>query len=176
MFEKLEKIVLIILFFIALYILFDRKAILTSINLGFLEFSIPEKKQTIVTTLPDENFQKYSPYVDINTGSQENDNTVKCDGFDWLTCWIINDNERTLTWIGTQDGSGDIGQSGIVKEKIVSGYTAIVNITQKMIIEICSGTIDGVKPEGNCPKKVEISEGTHYVVSPGESGGFCIHR
>lgn len=98
-----------------------------------------------------------------------------CDGMSWESCWQIDDNTQTITWIGFANGITDIAQDGLALQKIKAGYTAIITIDVAMTINICTGTIDGVKPSGTCPKIIPISAGTHRIISPGESGGFRIY-
>lgn len=102
--------------------------------------------------------------------------TSNCDGLDWETCWQIDDNAKTITWIGVQDGISDIGQAGVALQKIKLGYTAIITLDTQMTIEICTGSIDGVNPGGVCPKTLPISSGTHTIISPGNSGGFRVYK
>lgn len=101
--------------------------------------------------------------------------SLMCDGYNWESCWRIDDDARSITWIGSTDGSGDIGEAGVAKQDIINGYIAIVVLDKAMTISICSGTIDGVKPSGVCSKTVLLSPGRHVIVSPGKSGGFRIY-
>lgn len=98
-----------------------------------------------------------------------------CDGTSWANCWQIDDTAQTITWVGITNGATDIAPDGLALQKIKAGYTAIITIDVAMTINICTGTIDGVKPSGTCPKILPISAGTHRIISPGESGGFRIY-
>lgn len=108
--------------------------------------------------------------------SEEESNYSDCDGMDWSTCWVIDDTTQTMTWVGFTNGISDIGQSGEALNKLHEGYTALVYLDKELTINICSGSIDGIKPEGDCPKVLSISEGSHEIISPGRSGGFRIYE
>ncbi len=80
-----------------------------------------------------------------------------------------------MTWIGVADGTSDIGQKGISLEKLQDGYTAIIALEIEMMINFCSGSIDGVTPTGECPKIIPLTADTHQIISSGQSGGFRIY-
>jgi hypothetical protein len=91
--------------------------------------------------------------------------------FDWETCWSYDDNTKTMTWVGPNDG--DIGQRGISLTKLQSGYTAIFANSVTMKMEICKGAVDGQEIAKDCtPQVLTIDPGTHQVVSLGNQGGF----
>ncbi len=116
-----------------------------------------------------------TPIENVNSQSFSDSTNSACDGYGWEACWVIDDELKTITWIGVQDGISDIGQDGEALIKLKSGYTAIVTLDKDLTINICSGTIDGIKPGGGCPKELPISSGTHRIISMGESGGFRIY-
>lgn len=112
----------------------------------------------------------------IETVDQESSSTTSfCDGIDWESCWQIDDSARTVSWIGFSNGASDIGLGGMAFQKVRAGYEVIVILETTMTINICSGTIDGVVPSGDCPKTFTLSPGEHHIFSPGESGGFTIY-
>jgi hypothetical protein len=109
-------------------------------------------------------------------GPQDVTLVSNCDGYNWKTCWIIDDDTKTMTWIGIKDGITEIGQEGIALEKLKSGYTAVVKIDSEMTINICSGSIDGVHLRATCPQILPLASGVHQILSPGNSGGFTIYE
>ena len=113
--------------------------------------------------------QNNSPVIVSSATPEPFSNVSTC--FDWDKCWSYDDNAKTMTWIGASDG--DIGFRGEPLTKFQSGYTAIINISVTMTIEICKGTLDGVELGKNCnPQFLTIEAGTHRITSPGNQGGF----
>ncbi len=99
-----------------------------------------------------------------------------CSGNDWENCWLIDDQNYTMTWNGMQDSYADIGQGGEMLRKIREGYTAIFTIEDDMKINICTGRINGTYVKGDCPIIIDLKPGAYQVVSSGESGGFRVTK
>jgi hypothetical protein len=127
--------------------------------------SATAQPQAIIENTPENN----SPVVIPSSTSEISPISSSC--FDWDKCWSFDNNAKTMTWIGASNG--DIGFRGEPLTKLQSGYTAIINISVTMTIEICKGTLDGVELGKDCnPQFLTIETGTHRITSPGNQGGF----
>lgn len=138
----------------------------THLGVGPVEFEIP-------TLQPTSTIGAAVAQPEVTTKPS---NLIKCSGNDWENCWVIDDINKTLTWVGIQDATADIGQSNHVLEKIQAGYMAVFTIEEAMKIKICTGKINGKFVSGSCPIIINLPSGTYQVSSPGASGGFRVTR
>ena len=154
----------------------------TNFGVGPVEFEIPTLQPTstigAAVAQPEITMQSTSIVVAATQPevTTQPSNLIKCSGNDWENCWVIDDINKTLTWVGIQDATADIGQSNHVLEKIRAGYMAVFTIEEAMKINICTGKINGKFVSGSCPIIINLPSGTYQVSSPGASGGFRVTR
>lgn len=116
------------------------------------------------------------PILRLQAAGMESDTSSPLSMPCYGKCWRYDDNARTMTWIGPNDGLEDIWQAeGEPLTKIRAGYTAIFEITIPMQMEICIGSVDGKVVSQQCkPQVIDLAPGTHMVTSPGPQGGFRV--
>lgn len=114
--------------------------------------------------------------ITVNSGQGEAEpaHVADCATINWEGCWLFDDEARTMTWEGSIDAPFDIGQSGVALTKIRAGYTAVFNINDNAIIEICIGTINDQPVSGICPIFEKIQAGSYQITSFDASGGFRV--
>lgn len=87
------------------------------------------------------------------------------------TPWVIDPTTKTMTWTRQ---SNLIAQTGEALKAIRSGYKAVFTTTEPTLMEVCVGTVDGVRIADDCdPRDHPLPAGQHtYQAAPNDKAGF----